>query len=86
MADERCPWCGAESRYKTKCNGRIYACDSVVWGDGSREQLPDCETREVAQLRARIARLESALRTIADTHGPGTIAGDAAREGVGRDD
>lgn len=84
MANDRCPWCGAEARYKTKCGGRIYACDSVVWGDGSREQLPDCETRETGQLRDRIATLESILQTIADTHGPGTLAGDAAREGLKR--
>lgn len=55
--------------------------------DYKRETLQTAEERSgetVAQLEARIAALESTLQTIADTHGPGTLAGDAAREGMKR--
>ena len=42
----------------------------------------DCQFHaqgQVRRLTARVAKLEAALRVIVDTHGPGTIAGDAAR-------
>lgn len=57
-----------------------YKCEtlyeySTVRGDRCHERAEDL-------LRTRVTRLESALRTIADTHGPGTLAGDAAREGM----
>jgi len=59
-----------------------------------------CHLSEAKQLRARVTKLEAALRTIlakwpsgtstgdliqevlSDTHGPGTMAGGAAREGL----
>ena len=53
--------------------------------DYKRETLQTAEERSgetVAQLEARIAALESTLQTIADTHGPGTMAGDAVREAL----
>ena len=66
MANDRCPWCGAEA---TSRFGRVeYRCGSYP-----EEQSPIC---------ARVTRLEAALRNICDTHGPGTLAGDAAREAL----
>lgn len=132
MANDRCPWCGAEKR--TNLSGqmrRTYQCRSVCFDDRPEEvwRSTACHLSEAKQLRARVTKLEAALQRIADenppletvddweskyasdntgdvfdagvtfggvscgniarealsdTHGPGTIAGDAAREGLKR--
>jgi hypothetical protein len=80
MPDERCPWCGAEAR-RPQYGNYFWACYTKVGGEEADRSSP-CLRREKDQIAARVTRLESALRTIADTHGPGTIAGDAARNAL----
>ncbi len=94
MPDERCPWCGAERRGAVS-----WKCYTLVSGE-EWQRTTSCRVLEAMNLRARVTRLETVLRTIlakwpsgtatgdliqealSDTHGPGTIAGDAAREGL----
>jgi len=62
-------------------------CARIVSLERSQRELSDAYSyyaNLAAKLEVRIAALESALQTIADTHGPGTLAGDAAREGMKR--
>ena len=82
MTNDRCPWCGAEEKAR-HAKFTNFACGTLVSGVDHR-RYESCYENERTQLVARVAALESALQTIADTHGPGTLAGDAAREGLKR--
>ncbi len=80
MPVERCPWCGAKQNRH---------CPET-WDCGTERlevavQTTQCVRHQLFDAQARVTRLESALRTIADTHGPGTIAGDAARNALRAD-
>lgn len=85
MPVERCPWCGAKASLVLQSGTKSFVCDSVYFVDLDSHQSAKCCRRQRTQLRARVTRLESTLRTIADTHGPDTIAGDAAREALRAD-
>lgn len=89
MANDRCPWCGAEATHRF---GRVeFRCGSYP-----EEQSPICAriTKLEAALRGLLhnmqqhncagCHIEKAREALSNAHGPGTMAGDAAREGLER--
>ena len=62
-APETCPHCGAEqASFPEAASPGFYACDTCVYDDRNTQRGTPCYEAEIARLKARCEKLETALR------------------------